>query len=396
MGYTYIEPDFVKKYALTDEEVNEAIANGILENGFNEIFYGKIDNNPCAIGLTYSDKKMPQRAKALGVRFMIDCGCTDIFKTEHLGSTCMFLTSYFLIWVCIPNRNMNLRSNVTTYLKSNTPVIVMPLTALKNIRFESRDSSGGWNPIIKEKQGNPVKGAVIGGLVAGTTGAVVGAVAASTPKKTTVIRGGNFHSKIYTAKVEVGEKSIIEAEVFDVDTETKKLYDRYRWTYFMNETIGEKKHDALSFIDGNIIIDYLNTIESITDNAVDYKKRQKCVQIVMRETKQQPNIPIYSSTKIFFSKLCDSIMNCSSESIILKNMVSELKPFYKEKIRQENIQQEITELKQKRDQLGLFRSKDKKKITDEICNLEDTIIKDYEYSLLTKEIATLSFLDSVE
>jgi hypothetical protein len=89
-------------------------------------------------------------------------------------------------------------------------------------------------------------------------------------------------------------------------------------------------------------------------------------------------------------------MKCSSESIILKNMVSELKPFYEEKIRQENIQQEITELKQKRDQLGLFRSKDKKKITDEICNLEDTIIKDYEYSLLTKEIVTLSFLDSVE
>jgi hypothetical protein len=126
---------------------------------------------------------MPQRAKALGVRFMIDCGCTDIFKTEHLGHTCMFLTSYFLIWVCIPNWNMNLRSNVTTYLKSNTPVIVMPLTVLKNIRFESRDSSGGWNPIIKEKQGNPVKGAVIGGLVAGTAGAVVGAVATSTPKK---------------------------------------------------------------------------------------------------------------------------------------------------------------------------------------------------------------------
>lgn len=89
-------------------------------------------------------------------------------------------------------------------------------------------------------------------------------------------------------------------------------------------------------------------------------------------------------------------MNCSSESIILKNMVLELKPFYEEKIRQENIQQEITELKQKRDQLGLFRSKDKKKITDGICNLEDTIIKDYEYSLLTKEIVTLSFLDSVE
>jgi hypothetical protein len=164
----------------------------------------------------------------------------------------------------------------------------------------------------------------------------------------------------------------------------------------MNETIGEKKHDAQSFIDGSIIIDYLNTIEKIKDNTVDYKKRQKCVQIVMRETKQQPNIPIYSSTKIFFSKLCDSIMNCSSESIILKKMVSELKPFYEEKIRQEKIQQEIIELKQKSDQLGFFRSKDKKKITDEICNLEDTIIKDYEYSLLTKEIVTLSFLDSVE
>lgn len=63
MGYTYIEPDFVKKYALTDEEVNEAIANGILANGFNEIFYGKIDNNPCAIGLTYSDKKCPSVQK---------------------------------------------------------------------------------------------------------------------------------------------------------------------------------------------------------------------------------------------------------------------------------------------------------------------------------------------
>lgn len=284
---------------MTDEEVNEAIANGILANGFNEIFYGKIDNNPCAIGLTYSDKKMPQRAKALGVRFMIDCGCTDIFKTEHLGSTCMFLTSYFLIWVCIPNRNMNLRSNVTTYLKSNTPVIVMPLTALKNIRFESRDSSGGWNPIIKEKQGNPVKGAVIGGLVAGTTGAVVCAVAASTPKKTTVIRDGNFHSKIYTAKVEVGEKSIIEAEVFDVDTETKKLYDRYRWIYFMNETIGEKKHDALSFIDGNIIIDYLNTIESITDNAVDYKKDKNVFKLLSEKQSNNPTFLFIVQPKYF-------------------------------------------------------------------------------------------------
>lgn len=77
-------------------------------------------------------------------------------------------------------------------------------------------------------------------------------------------------------------------------------------------------------------------------------------------------------------------------------MISELKPYYEEKIRQERIQKEILELKQKKSQLGLFKSKDKMRIEDEIYSLESAINENGEYSLLKKDIVNLSFLDLLE
>ena len=389
---SYIEPNFVEKYALTSDEVDEAIKNGILADGYNRIFFGKIKNNP--LGTNYIDEEIPRRAKALGAKFMLDCGCTDIFKTEHLGRTCMFLTNYFLIWVCTPSWSKNLKSGITTYLESDTPVIVMPLSVLKNIYFESREMGGAWAPVIKEKAGNPVKGAVIGEIIAGTTGAVIGAAVSSKSKKETVIRGGSFHCKYYVAKIEMAEKSRIEAEIFNIDTVTKAISDEYRWTYLMNEII-VGKHDASSVLDGTIIEDYSEILDEIMERGVDYKKRQKCVQTVQQEIKQKLEIPLYCSNEVFFFKLYDSIVNCDSSSIIIQKILSELAPYYEEKNRQEKIQKEILTLEQKKHLLGIFKSKDKKRIENEICSLENKINENSDYSLLKKDIVNLSFLDDL-
>ena len=390
--YSYIEPDFIEKYALTNDEVDEAIKNGILADGYDRIFLGKIKEN--LLGSNHVDEEMPRRAKELGAKFMIDCGCTDIFKTEHLGSTCMFLTSYFLIWVCTPNWNINLKSGINTYLKPETPVIVMPLSVLKNIYFESKEMGGAWKPVIKEKAGNPVKGAVMGGILAGATGAVIGAAVSSKPKNETVIRGGSFHCKYYIAKVEIAEKSRIEAEIFNIDTVTKAISDEHRWTYLMNEIL-LGKHDTSSLLDGTIIEDYSEILDEIMDGCVDYKKRQKCVHIIEQEIKQKLEIPTYCSNETFFFKLYDSIANRNSPSIIIQKIISELEPYYEEENRREKIQKEILELKQKKNQLGMFKSKDKQRIEDEISSLERTINENGEYSLLKKYIVNLSFLDDL-
>ena len=363
--YSYIEPDFVEKYALTNDEVDEAIKNGILADGYDRIFSGKIKEN--LLGSNYVDEEMPRRAKELGAKFMIECSCTDIFKTEHLGSTCMFLTSYFLIWVCTPNWNKNLKSGITTYLKSETPMIVMPLSVLKNIYFESKEMGGTWKPVIKEKAGDPVKGAVVGGIIAGATGAVIGAAVSSKPKNETVIRGGSFHCKYYIAKIEMAEKSRIEAEIFNIDTVTKAISDEHRWTYLMNEII-LGKHDTSSVLDGTIIEDYSETLDEIMDGCVDYKKRLKCVQIIEQEIKQKLEIPIYCSNEAFFFKLYDSIVSRDSQSIIIQKIISELEPYYEEKNRREKIQKEILKLRQKKTQLGLFKSNDKKLIENDISS----------------------------
>lgn len=390
--YSYIEPDFIEKYALTNDEVDEAIKNGILADGYDRIFLGKIKKN--LLGSNHVDEEMPRRAKELGAKFMIDCGCTDIFKTEHLGSTCMFLTSYFLIWVCTPNRNINLKSGISTYLKSETPVIVMPLSVLKNIYFESKEMGGAWKPVIKKKAGNSVKGAVMGGILAGATGAVIGAAVSSKPKNETVIRGGSFHCKYYIAKVEIAEKSKIEAEIFDIDTVTKAISDEGRWTYLMNEIL-LGKHDTSSLLDSAIIEDYSEILDEIMDGCVDYKKRQKCVRIIEQEIKQKLEVPTYCSNETFFFKLYDSIAKCNSPSIIIQKIISELEPYYEEENRREKIQKEILELKQKKNQLGIFKSKDKQRIEDEISSLERTINENGEYSLLKKYIVNLSFLDDL-
>ena len=52
-------------------------------------------------------------------------------------------------------------------------------------------------------------------------------------------------------------------------------------------------------------------------------------------------------------------------------------------------------MKQKKNQLGLFKSKDKQRIEDEISSLESTINENSEYSLLKKDIVNLSFLDDL-
>lgn len=392
----YIESDFIKKYALKNADVDEAIKNGILAEGFNEIFEGKIIKKD--IGSNYAGEEIPQRAKVLGVKFMIDCGCTDIFKTEHLGHTCMFLTDYFLIWVCTPNWSMNLRSHVTTYLKPDTSIIVMPLSVLKDICFESKDFNGSWMPVVKEKTGNPVKGAVIGGFVAGTAGAVIGAAISSKPKNETIISGGSFHDRKYAAKIVLGEKSIIETEIFTIDTETKKFTDESRWTYLMNEVIGEKKHiDQYNrpLIDDTIIEDYLNIFNEIMDRSVDYSKRKKCIYIVEQEMSQKIDVSVYCSNETFFLELYNSIVNHASSSGIIKKIISNLNPYYEENIRREKIQKKIFELKQKKNQMGLFQSKEKKQIANEICGLESAINENNEYSLLKKDIVNLSFLDDL-
>ena len=62
--YSYIEPDFIEKYALTNDEVDEAIKNGILADGYDRIFLGKIKEN--LLGCNHVDEEMPRRAKELG------------------------------------------------------------------------------------------------------------------------------------------------------------------------------------------------------------------------------------------------------------------------------------------------------------------------------------------
>lgn len=166
----------------------------------------------------------------------------------------------------------------------------------------------------------------------------------------------------------------------------------------MNEVIGEKKHiDQYNrpLIDDTIIEDYLNIFNEIMDRSVDYGKRKKCIYIVEQEMSQKIDVSVYCSNETFFLELYNSIVNHASSSGIIKKIISNLNPYYEENIRREKIQKKIFELKQKKNQMGLFQSKEKKQIANEICGLESAINENNEYSLLKKDIVNLSFLDDL-
>lgn len=138
-----------------------------------------------------------------------------------------YITDIFLIR-SIPNND-----------PANADLYFIPL---ENVVFIILDHTNNQSGVIKTqfstKKGDPVKGAVIGGVVAGTTGAVVGAAISGKEKQIVTSPGGFYSIDSYSLKIKLknGKEHIINeyceqdikkrSEIIKKNDETEKLIQK--------------------------------------------------------------------------------------------------------------------------------------------------------------------------
>ena len=197
---------------LCKEEVDKAIQLGWLSEDIYSIWTRKkID------GYYHWEKPMEGYFQSLGIRleylndWVLDMSKDEPQLKDHIAppsQDTFFVTDYYLI--CCKGRS-NLASDGNGKYVNNEyvyydpdSIMVIPLNIIEYIRVELRFNYSGYHPgITIEEHKDPARGAMVGALVAGTTGAVIGAAMNSGTKTKTIVRAHAYNRDSYDLCIKV-------------------------------------------------------------------------------------------------------------------------------------------------------------------------------------------------
>ncbi len=172
------------EYKLSDSEVWEAINNGLLSDG--------IDNILTTKEFSYYRQNPSQSTaffNSLGVKVAF-ISLRDHRETITVPS--FFVTDFYLI--CCDKHEYMAGSGERVLYKTPDRIKVIPLERVQYIKIQfNRNTSTSLPAVTKEVKLDPALGAAIGGALGGATGAIVGA-AANTGTKTVTVRDAYYNS----------------------------------------------------------------------------------------------------------------------------------------------------------------------------------------------------------
>ena len=216
----------LKKYALSDEKAKECYEKGIIIPQINNTILKEYD-----VGFQfYIRKTYPQIEKepayyrkgvylkfwysylaSLGIKmFFIE---QDNFP-EDIENSCIYITDFHLIFSKRLEYTWTGLGEPKIYKKPKE-VLIIPLNKIKNLELKSHGEknyySEGYSYI---KEGSPVMGAIMGGAIAGSTGAVVGALANQT-KVVNVPRRDRIFEE-YSLIIKLDDNKVLEFETISI------------------------------------------------------------------------------------------------------------------------------------------------------------------------------------
>lgn len=368
--YDYRLPlyDNLKELAISNEDVKACVHSSLVLSDFWEVYADNYAN-------------VPLRAKEAGTQLAIS------YSLEY----CLFFIRDFLVFVHEPNLHFKTDGSGKRWYEENARgILFIPLTKIKSIEIYKKNHSGFIPGKTITKQGNALKGAVIGAAIGGTTGAVIGAAAASRPKTTTIIHASSYNADYVRMKIEFVNRAHADIDLFHADLDRKRSYEEGAGrTIELNHVICGWTHDWDSISCGLINQLYENKLSELIENAIDFDEREHIITQIEKIYNVKLGLSKYSSRAVLSTTIAEKIDN-EKLSPAVQRLISEHDSVIQQK---EKLEQDKNDLKDILNSLSFFKISEKKKIQENISNLENEISaidKEFDlYPTLRTEYATM-------
>ena len=160
-------------------------------------------------------------------------GCEKSMTSDFLFTkTHLFVYSLVDHWGIV-NKDPRYDNTDTWYCKHGELTEIIPFTNITNIEVGNGKKFYSWEAETVQKNGDPLKGALISGMLAGSTGAIIGAAANSGKRKVVVVPAGFVNENVFSIRLTIPGKRtrILEMKALDV---TKGTRDKYFTIDYMN------------------------------------------------------------------------------------------------------------------------------------------------------------------
>lgn len=226
------------KYKLSQEEIEKNIQNGFLITG-EDYATRKIKNSSKYLLDLNKASYLRKGIKIALIKNNIISGGNSIFCETF------YLTDFFLV-VCNSHandavfvRNNKTGLNYTEYSKDRLKFI--PLDIVEEIKIEYTGNHKGTSQAITYKtKGDPVAGAIIGGAIAGTPGAIVGAHANSKEKTKYLAHASNYDYNSYNLYIKIKNCNCYIMKEF-IESDNLKNIEKQKKEEFIKKVNEESK-----------------------------------------------------------------------------------------------------------------------------------------------------------
>ena len=288
----------------------------------------------------------------------------------------LFFTKDFLI-ICGKKNHYNPRRYETNM---KFPLVIPCYKISKFEILNDKNVVMKFDPEYTIKSGDVAKGALIGAMVGGTTGAILGATA-NLPKKVMVSPTRFYNTDFYQVKITFkNSANSLTFELFgfnkadctflgDTASSSKMIRE-------INNTLLSTNHSStkLKSIDEvtEICSEYVERCKEICHKAINYAKRKKCIDYIYAEIDDKIKINPYCDNKKFIMLINDILNNSQNDkySEIKREIKEILNKIKKQNSEKTKIMNNILKLENDCAVLSIFNFSQKKKLKEQISQLE--------------------------
>jgi hypothetical protein len=237
---------------------------GIVSEQFKYVFTGKYSGSR-------DDPQILARMKDAGALFVLE-----------FPSKCLFFTDYFIVEVS------GYDGAYGDFCAHQNKVELLPYSEISSVSFHYKESDF-YAPshtetvdVTPKGRGNLAKGALVGGILAGTTGAVVGYAVAQEAKTKRDIKefhyeGGRIHRRdfrvsIYDKEGKGARQGYSYANDYNYEKGGNYELGR-RWTLAGNKALCDIGYDLNSLLDGSIEMQYQEKVNRLLRQGKENEKR---------------------------------------------------------------------------------------------------------------------------
>lgn len=211
----------LKEYSLSNEDIIKLINKNIISKEINNVIFKEKDGGY----VCYIEDRFPQISSDLYFHYwcpyLATLGIKLVFVEDDNARNATYETSIFITdFHLIVSKGARLSRDSFSIYEKPDDLLIIPLEKIKNIELNSLGTKSTYIPGYSyTKQKSPVKGAIVGGIIAGPTGAVVGAIANQGEKKVTNY-GYSVNKEEYELIIDIDENNSVSLLTVRIDVNT--------------------------------------------------------------------------------------------------------------------------------------------------------------------------------